>query len=701
MTTTKWADIFRPVMDQGREIREGQAMLGQGIINAVETRTNLVAQASTGTGKSFASLIPLINEIIKCKKLKRPFRAVVSTETLILQRQLIDKDLPFLSTLYKDFTYRKLMGRSNYFCFEVARTAVIGDFYMNTQVEKLKMRKDSIGDGEKEDIERVLGRKLTKEQWEKVCSTSQFCPDNQCSGEMCYSTRARALAQTADLVVVNHAILATDIDMKISSPEGPMADGMLGQFEALVVDEGHQLEPVLVSQWTKEFSERDLEKMAGSLSESIELAKSVSPNHQIGKTVNDALDELRALLANVKSYYMLLNEKAGAKWQDSSTSLSLKYPLGRPSGPLAEAMDEFETDNPARLVHAQAAIEAAQKFLVPAIAKAAHEKVKGIRKIRKGLTAANELLEIVNIIAKAFETKDGIIHQYGVYGALVDGWEKRDGTPGMTIRLVPLDVSTRAKALWGKPGGQANILLSATLTDLTDGTFRYARECVGFPDGPEINVDSPFNMQTQQLVYITPANREKVDGAQYSFSELLDLINAAKGRALVLFTSRKELDWATEQITNLKHYGRFPYQLLVQTKDADKQELVEKFKSDTSSVMLATKSFFVGIDVPGEALSLLPLVKWPNPRYDALCKQQVAHWRMRGFPRWYEREALTLFQQGSGRLIRSSGCKGVVAILDHRANDAESNVFKTAKLGVTTLGSPITQDIATVKAFLQ
>jgi ATP-dependent DNA helicase DinG len=208
-------------------------------------------------------------------------------------------------------------------------------------------------------------------------------------------------------------------------------------------------------------------------------------------------------------------------------------------------------------------------------------------------------------------------------------------------------------------------------------------------------------MQAQQLVYITKANRDKVDGAQYSLSELLDLINVAKGRSLVLFTSRKELDYATEQIQYLRNMGHFPYNVLVQTKDADKQKLIEAFKSDISSVLLATKSFFVGIDVPGEALTHLSLVKWPNPRYDALCKQQIAHWRMRGFPNWYERESLTLFQQASGRLIRSSGCKGVVSLLDFRANDAESNVFKTAKKGVTTLQSSITQDIATVKAFLQ
>lgn len=697
--TTKWASAFAPVMAQGREIREGQAILGQAIIDAVEHRTSIAAEASTGVGKSFASLIPVITQINKMKKLKRPYRAVVSTETLILQRQLVEKDLPFLASLYPGINYRKLMGRTNYLCFEVAKGAAVGDMFMNMQVEKLKTRQSSIGDGEKKDVERVLGRELTKDQWDKIASSSSFCPDNQCSGEKCYSTRARNLAMAADLVVVNHAILATDLDMKMGDP---LADGILGQFECLIVDEGHQLEPTFVNAWTKEISERDLEKMAGSIAEGIELSKAIVTNHRISKLVNDSLEEMRDLLANVKSYYMLLNEKAGQDWDGSSTSLSLKYPLGKPNGPLAYAMDEFESENPGRLARAEQSLDEASKFLAQVVFKAAEEKIKGIRKIRKGYTAASELLETVRIISKAFETKDGIIHQYGTYGALVDGWETfKDKKPMMTIRLVPLDISTRAKQLWGKEGGQTNILLSATLTDLTDGTFRYARECIGFPAGKDVKVGSAFDMQRQQLVYITPANREKVEGAQYSFSELLDLINVTKGRSLVLFTSRKELDWATEQIHNLRNMGHFPYNVLVQTKDADKQKLIETFKSDINSVLLATKSFFVGIDVPGEALTHLALAKWPNPRYDALCKQQIAHWRMRGFPNWYERESLTLFQQASGRLIRSSGCKGVVSLLDFRANDAESNVFKTAKKGVTTLQSSITQDIAHVKAFLQ
>ena len=697
--STKWADIFQPVMGEGRESRPSQAALGQAIIDAVEGRTSIVCQAKTGVGKSFASLIPVIVEINKNKRKSKPYRAIVSTETLILQSQLIDKDLPFLQKLYPGFTFRKLMGRSNYLCLEVAATAVVGDLSMHHIVEKLKTRQDSIGNGERSDVERVIGYKLRDEQWEKIASTSKFCPENMCSGEQCYSTAARAKALTADLVVVNHAILAIDMEMKMSGGGGAFDDGMLGPFEALIVDEAHQLEPVLVNAWTKEITEYDLSVMSGNLSEGIDLARGVKSNETIGYEVSEAMEDLQDVLSNIKKFYMLLNENINQDWQGSSTALSMKFISGYPSHQLQYAMNEYETETPAKIVSTLETLTKLKEYLAPVLVKAVEDKLKGVRKIRKALTAATGLYEAFEILQKGLDTKDGIISQYGTYGAVVDGWMSNKGEPRMKIRLVPLDVSKRVQPLWGKPGRQTNVLLSATLMDMTDGSFKYARSCVGFPDGLDIDVDSAFNLREQQLIYMTPANRERVEGAQYSLSEMIDLINISKGRALVLFTSRKELDYAAEQLQMIQNMGQFPYKILVQTKDADKQQLVNDFKSDVSSVLLATKSFFVGIDVPGESLSLVILAKWPNPRYDALCRQQISHWRDRGFSRWYEREALSLFGQAAGRLIRSQNCTGVVAVLDFRVMDLTSGVAKAAGLGIKTLGSPVTQKLDVVKQF--
>lgn len=694
---TKWDEQFAPVLAQGREVREGQRILGNAIIEVVEKGGNLIAEASTGTGKSFSTLIPIICAIQKAKAKKTTYRGIVSTETLTLQGQIFLKDLPFLAKLYPGFSFAKLMGRSNYLCLNAADMNKRGVRGLDSLVEKLKARQDNLADGERKDVERVIGKELTEDEWSKIAGSSTFCADNSCNDEKCYSTKARGRAKAADLVVVNHAVLATDLEMRLS---GTAEEGMLGDFEALVVDEGHQLEPVLVSQWTKELTMWELNSMAGDVASGIETAQAAATNHTIGRVAQGALDDLSDMLKSIQNFFSLLVEKDGGEWRGSSSALCEKMVSGSASQQLIHAMNDHEQQNPVRLHNSEETLVKVVDYLTKATKEGRENGIKGMRKANKGLRAAKELLNTVRIISKALETKDGIINDYGAYGAIVDGWEKRDGTQGMTIRLVPLDVSTKARYLWHT---KTNILVSATLTDLTDGSFRYAKECIGFPAAKEVKVSTPFELATQQLIYVSPATGSKVQdlrSAQFNFQEMVDLINAARGRSLILFTSREELDWAATQLQQLRNYGQFQYPILLQEKDSNKDKLMEQFKTDTHSVLLATKSFFVGIDVPGESLSLVALAKFPLPRYSVECKQQITHWRKRGFPRWYERESLTIFQQAAGRLIRSSGCKGVVAILDYRVSDAGSNVYKMARIGVEALGSPVTLSVPQVQQFL-
>lgn len=698
---SKWDEQFAPVLAKGREIREGQRTLGNAIIEVVEKGGNLIAEASTGTGKSFATLIPIITAIRKAKTKDTPYRAVVSTETLTLQDQIFLKDLPFLHTLYPGFTYRKLMGRSNYLCFENAKSNAVGVASLDALVQKLLIRKDNLGGGEKSDVERVIGRELDPDEWAKLAGSSTFCADNQCGVETCFGALARKHAKEADIIVANHAILATDLEMRMSAPSGDsaLADGLLGSFDALVVDEGHMLAPVLVEQWTKELTLWELNAFGSSMVAGIEHAQQVASNVHIGQIAQNTVDDLVDVFGAIQKFMSFLAERDGNKWKGLTSALCMKYLTGTPPAYLMSAMREYEEENPIRLANAEASLVKVLDYLNKAMVKANIEKLKKRRKISKAIRAANELLGTVRIVSKAIETKDGIISEYGIYGATVKGWEKRDGTQGMTLRLKPMDVSTRAQYMFHN---KTNILVSATLTDLTDGTFKYAKACIGFPAGKELRVTTPFTPETQQLLYMTPATGDRVDhlrGAQFSLQELIDLINATKGRSLVLFTSREELDYASSEVRNLANMGLFNYPVLIQEQDSNKAKLMEEFKTVTDSVLFATKSFFVGIDVPGESLSGVWLCKWPNPQYDAECKQQVSYWKNRGFHRWYERESLTTFQQASGRLLRSSGCRGVVGVLDFRVSDAKSGVYKAAKIGAEALGSPVTIDIEQVEAF--
>lgn len=698
MSNLTWYEAFGPVMAQGREIRKSQETLGQAIIDVIDEGGSLLAEASTGTGKSLAVAVPMIKAIHASKSGKgKKFRGAISTETITLQNQICNKDLPELQKIYGGFTFKKLMGRSNYLCMNVAKQASIGNMGVNSVYSKLEKRLSSLTTGERSDVEKVVGRTITNDVWERITSVSEFCPDNMCSTEECFSTKARAEALKADIVVCNHALLATDIELKIGAVSSS-DDGVLGELNALAVDEGHQLEPVLVSQWTTELTERELVQYGSSIHAAIDAARNVISNESIGDTTEKGIEQFLSVLKNIKDFYHELAIESNEEWKNSSTALSLKYINGSATNKVNKLMNEFEIDNPKRLESIEAIMETVGKYLQRAVSIVLDEKIKGVRELRKGLRASLELRKVCQIISKAIETKDGIISQFGSYGVLVDGWEHRDGTTGMTIRMVPLDISVRAAEIWKRV--KSNILLSATLTDLTDGTFRYARACVAFPDGKELKVGTPFNLQEQQLVYITKGEGSVVEGARYNFNELISLIHASQGRALILFTSRAELDWAAEQIKGLKLSGHFPYPLLVQDADSDKEKLAKSFISDINSVLLATKSFFTGFDASGETLSLVALVKFPLARFSAECRQQIAHWRKRGFPDWYSRESLTTFQQAAGRLIRSSSCIGVVGLLDYRLTDSSSNVYKTALLGVQALGSPVTRDIALVQKHL-
>lgn len=706
---TTWDELFAPLIAQGREVREGQRILGNAIIDVVENGGSLLGEASTGTGKSFATLIPLIHKARKAKAEKKMYRAAVSTETITLMNQLIDKDLPALAKLYPGFTYAKLMGRSNYLCMNNAAQHARTDVRLSTILDKLKIRISSLGehndfDGEYDSCKKLINMNITKDEWADLVGSSTFCSENGCEKDKCFGTKARGVAQTRDIVVTNHALVAADTEVKAGDALG---DGILGALDAIVIDEGHKLEPVLVDQWTKTLSDWELREMSASVTTGISEGLSIISQEGLLGTVGESLQGLEEALKIVQKFFIKLTEKDGEKWENASHALSEKTLTSHTAPEILALMEQYETKVPFYLSVARQSLEEARKFFDAAFTRIADsdgQLGKGkVRKVRKGSTAVNSLTDIIEIMQNAITTRDGIVNHYGVYGCIVDGWRRFNGEPGMTIRLVPLDVSAKAARIWENK--KTCILLSATLTDLTDGTFRYARSCVAFPDGREVKVATPFDLQKQQIIYVTtaqkPVSDQLVHGTKYAFDELLELLNASRGRALVLFTSRKELDFAAQEIQQEQALGRFPYRILVQTKDADKDKLAKDFKEDTHSVLFATKSFFTGFDAPGETLSLVAICKFPLPRYSTECRQQIAHWRSRGFPQWYTRAALTDLEQAFGRLVRSSDCRGVLALLDQRAMDTKSNVYKTAHLGLTSVGSPITQDIETVKNFLK
>jgi len=694
-----WTPAFEPLMSKGSTLRIGQAQMGQAVFEAFKTKTNLICDAPVGTGKSFGILIPMITEILAGKKKKEHKRGIISTETLSLQAQLEFKDIPFLQKLYPGFTFKVLRGRSNYFCLDQGLQARIGDKALNSMVTMLQGRQDSLGDGTKKTCEKVLGRDIDPRDWKKIAGSTNFCNDNGCQPDSgCFAMKARAEAAVSDIVVINHALLQTDIDMKNSG--GPFADGLLGDFDYLVVDEAHSLADVLISGWTETLSEWEVMDLMNSMTKGITKSSTFFPSEVMSYYASQATDDLSDVMSSFIKFYGRLAAKNGDEWTGSSTSVSLKYVVGSQDAGFQATMREYEEENPKRLAAAENSIFQIKQHLEKTVTYIRDNDLKGVREISKGLRASKKVMELLGILKTAMESKNGIVFQFGVnYGVLVDGWVKRDGTNTCTIRMIPLDISSKAQALWKQ--ADSTILMSGTLRDPVDNSFSYVKASLGFPEAKELIVDTPFDFRKNQLIYVTPANQRPVDDTVFSMNELLQLIHVTKGGTLVLCTSKRELNIVAEQLRALNASGALPYNVYVQEDGVDKNKLVEQFTHDTHSILIGLKSFFVGISIEGESLRHTAFIRFPNERYNTECRMMMEIWAKKGFRQWYAMRSLESFNQGKGRLIRTVTDRGLISILDIRMQDQTSNVFRTAKIGIDASGSYVTRDIGVVKQFME
>lgn len=691
-----WAEIFAPT---GFSIRPGQEELGNAIINLINNDNSgiLVAQASTGTGKSLATSVPTIDLIHRNRaNSKITPRSVISTETITLQSQLCDKDLPFLKKVYGGFTFAKLLGRSNYLCLNRFSSKAVGNKEVGSVYLKLDKMRDRIQTGEYDEICKLLGYTLNKDLWKDMvgdsdeCSSNSDCKPVESSG--CYGELARLRARNADIVVVNHALLGADYTSKSRGSE----EGILGDFDVLVVDEAHRLEDVLSAQWTESSSEWEVTDHVNRVVTGIKNIPSVDFT-----AYSQLLDSYVSFFETTKKFFRELVQNRGEEWQGSETKFALHY-LTQPPSRLEDLMNEYEELGPSVTETMAVKMEELAKTILQFKGDSKFDALtkQAKKEVNKAETSAKFLNDFCSILYKALQTKDGVVSHKGTsYGVIADGWIRRkDGSASMSIRCVPIDISGTASRMFSL--SKYTILLSATMSDLTDGTFRYFKRSLGIRDAVEVDVKSPFNMDSQQLVYVTQAKKDVLDSTKFSIEELVELLNASDGRALVLFTSRREINLAKEALTQYKISGLMPYPLLVQEPDVDKAKLVEEFKADTNSVLLGLKSMFTGIDIPGESLSQVIICRWPLPRFSTETRMRMDYWRKAGFPKWYDRESLTVFQQAVGRLIRSDKCIGAVSLIDQRAYDSKEKVFKNAKIGVQSLGSKVTHDPADITRHL-
>ncbi|ATZ08567.1 ATP-dependent DNA helicase [Corynebacterium striatum] len=611
--------------------REGQLKMANAVTKALESERHLAVQAGTGTGKSLAYLVPAIRHAQNTGH-----TVIVSTATLALQRQLVERDLPRLVDALEPVmeskpTFAIMKGRSNYLCLnKVARADELAEEQgelleeheasrLGRHIKRLYDWADETETGDRDDLDQGVPDLA----WRQVSVTSAECLGaTRCPhGEECFAELARRKAADVNVVVTNHALLAIDAVSDVN---------VLPEHEVVIVDEAHELDGRITSVSTAEITARAI-KMAANR------AKSLGAN---GK------DQRLAELAD--EFTILLSEFGPGRWTDMPDNAKSQLTA------LGDTLRECRE----------------------AIARTpAGEQANDPEKFAERQNLANHLATMAEAVARildVFATGDPSAHEDVV-------WLERDERSFTdTLAVAPLSIAGMLhEKLFGE---QTVVLTSATLA--LGGRFDAMAAQWGMPKGTwdSLDVGYPFDPAKKGILYVAKhLPQPGRDGlAPETIEEMRELIMAAGGRTLGLFSSRRAAEQAALELK-----PKLPFDVFVQGEDSI-GALVERFSKNENSCLFGTLTLWQGVDVPGPACSLVLIDRIPFPRPDNPLMQartEAAQAAGRnGFMEVSATHAALLMAQGAGRLLRSVTDRGVVAVLDNRLETKRYGGFLKASM---------------------
>ncbi len=593
------------------EYRPAQLTMAKAVDEALAQTSTLLVEAATGTGKTWAYLIPAI---LSRRKI------VISTGTLTLQDQLFSKDLPFLAkSLPLSFKYSMMKGKSNYLClhrfsqaFQQSSFDGMGGVGHSAYLESSKhlqvIRKwaERTKSGDRAEISDIPESALA---WQEVSVKGDACLGGQCPDyDRCYLTRMKQDAAAADIVVVNHHLFFADLALKEQG-----YGEVLPRYKAVVFDEAHLLEEVATQYFGKNFSSYRIEDFIRDAEREFRYSRIKESDYK---------EQCLTILLYSKIFFRHF-KREGDRFRLQPRDFSAQALAS--GADLKQALEQLD-----RLIEKH-------RLKSDAVAHLS-ERIEGL------------------LVDLACFLKDNREEDRYIYWA-----EQRRNT--IFLHTSPLDVSTILEEALFK-GETPMILTSATLS--AGGKFDFIKERLGIKQAEELMLDTVFDYEKQSLFYL-PKHLPEPSSLQFSAEisdEIIRILEASGGRAFLLFTSWRNLEAVYQNIA-----GRLPYQLLKQG-DQPKQMLIDQFKEDISSVLFGTSSFWQGVDVEGEALSCVIIDKLPfaspsdpltSARIDALAMQGKAPFSAYQIPL-----AILSLRQGIGRLIRNSKDRGIIAILDRR-----------------------------------
>ncbi|WKZ48086.1 MAG: helicase C-terminal domain-containing protein [Anaerolineales bacterium] len=638
------------------EQRPEQVAMMRAVSDALSYGSHLMVEAGTGVGKSFAYLVPAA---LFAKQ--NNTRVIVSTNTINLQDQLVQRDLPNLSqALNLDFRFSILKGRSNYLC--PRRLESLRHFGPKNADEMRVLAKILVWQMENQSGDRSelnLTGPTEREAWNRLSAEDDACTAETCitrMGGACPFHRAKSASQSAHVLVVNHALLLSDV---------ATGSKVLPEYSHLIIDEGHHLESATTNALSFRLTQYDVDRMmkevggtnAGVLGRLLgETSDALRPSDfgLLQKKVSHATDMAFRIEQMSREFFRIVGEFAQLQREGQPQSNYAWQARVLPATRTLPLWDEVEMawdatgETLRNLLNELSTIYKAAADLYAEGHDNLEDVMSEISNVSRRLTEAE-----ANITGMISKPVNGMVY-----------WiEVQPNQNRLSLNAAPLSVASLVeKYLWHEK--RSVILTSATLT--AHGEFQYLRNTLGADEADEMQLGSPYDYESAALLYIANDIPEpNQNGYDQALNRtILATAKATGGRMLVLFTSYSALKKTAQAITG--PLARDDIYVYEQGDGASPNALLESFKATERAVLLGTKSFWEGVDVPGDSLSVVVLTKLPfDVPTDPLIAARSEMYED-SFNQYYLPEAILKFRQGFGRLIRTASDRGVVAILDRR-----------------------------------